>query len=408
MAAAASCLSVFAGAAATTVAASSRLMSRRAVACAGYAGMDDGGGGEGMMIMARRRRLVVPGIIATAGGGVRLRPATKGAYTCARAQCARGPSLATDQSLDIERANVRVAYQGSPGTAIEEMVFKAFPDSVDSSLADIVVLPIENSSTGSFHQNYDLLLRHKLHIVQEVQVEIELCLWALPGVQKNDLRTIFSHPEEFAQCEHSLSSLRVIKKNVDHCAAGAEIISLQNLGDAGVIGNAQAAELYGLNIEECNFQDASPNLTRYLVLAKIADIPKEYGQYKTSIVFGLEEGPGILFKALSAFWMRDINLSKIESRPNKREPMRTQGNEKHFNYIFYVDFEASTAETVELVVNQEKGTRCLSLGEAYPCLVSVASGEPGLAIVVGPVILRSLSGPTGGILPNPCFALDFL
>uniref|UniRef100_A0A0E0I1B3 Prephenate dehydratase domain-containing protein n=1 Tax=Oryza nivara TaxID=4536 RepID=A0A0E0I1B3_ORYNI len=406
MATAASCLSVFAGATATTVAASSRLMSRRAVACAGYAGMDDGGGGEGMMIMARRRRLVVPGIIATAGGGVRLRPATKGAYTCARAQRARGPSLATDQSLDIERANVRVAYQGSLGTAIEEMVFKAFPDciavpckkfvaafeAVDSSLADIVVLPIENSSTGSFHQNYDLLLRHKLHIVQEVQVEIELCLWALPGVQKNDLRTIFSHPEEFAQCEHSLSSLRVIKKNVDHCAAGAEIISMQNLGDAGVIGNAQAAELYGLNIVECNFQ--------------------------------------------------------IESRPNKREPMRTQGNEKHFNYIFYVDFEASTAEvrvqnalndlkvqqratflrvlgcyqmrevgltapicqlsTVELVVNQEKGTRCSSLGEAYPCLVSVASGEPGLAIVVGPVILRSLSGPTGGILPNPCFALDFL
>uniref|UniRef100_A0A0D3GRJ0 Prephenate dehydratase domain-containing protein n=1 Tax=Oryza barthii TaxID=65489 RepID=A0A0D3GRJ0_9ORYZ len=302
MATAASCLSVFAGATATTVAASSRLMSRRAVACAGYAGMDDGGGGEGMMIMARRRRLVVPGIIATAGGGVKLRPATKGAYTCARAQRARGPSLATDQSLDIERANVRVAYQGSPGTAIEEMVFKAFPDciavpckkfvaafeAVDSSLADIVVLPIENSSTGSFHQNYDLLLRHKLHIVQEVQVEIELCLWALPGVQKNDLRTIFSHPEEFAQCEHSLSSLRVIKKNVDHCAAGAEIISMQNLGDAGVIGNAQAAELYGLNIVECNFQ--------------------------------------------------------IESRPNKREPMRTQGNEKHFNYIFYVDFEASTAE----------------------------------------------------------------
>uniref|UniRef100_A0A0E0LL73 Arogenate dehydratase n=1 Tax=Oryza punctata TaxID=4537 RepID=A0A0E0LL73_ORYPU len=286
------------------------------------------------------------------------------------------PSLATDQSLDIERANVHVAYQGSPGTAIEEIVFKAFPDciavpckkfvaafeAVDSSLADIVVLPIENSSTGSFHQNYDLLLRHKLLIVQEVQVEIELCLWALPGVQKNDLRTIFSHPEEFAQCEHSLSSLSVVKKNVDHCAAGAEIIPMQNLGDAGVIGNAQAAELYGLNIVECNFQDASPNLTRYLVLAKIADIPKEYGQYKTSIVFGLEEGPDILFKALSAFWMRDINLSKIESRPNKREPMRTQGTEKHFNYIFYVDFEASTAEVrVQNALKDLKGNVFLSL-----------------------------------------------
>uniref|UniRef100_A0A0D9WZD3 arogenate dehydratase n=1 Tax=Leersia perrieri TaxID=77586 RepID=A0A0D9WZD3_9ORYZ len=323
-----------------------------------------------------------------------------------------------------------IKLKGSPGTTTEEMVLKSFADciavpcntfvaaleAVDSSLADIVVLPIENSSTGSFHQNYDLLLRHKLHIVQEVQVDIELCLLALPGVQKNDLRTVFSHPE----------------RNVDHCAAGAEIISMQSLGDAGVIGSAQAAELYGLDIVECNFQDASPNLTRYLILARTADIPKEYGPYKTSIVFGLEEGPGILFKALGAFWMREISLTKIESRPNKREPMRTQGDEKHFNYIFYVDFGASTAEVrvqnalkdlkematflrvlgcyqkiAELVVNQEKGTQCLSLGGAYPCLASVASGESGLAIVVGPGILKSLSGPTGGILPDPCFALDF-
>ncbi|BAH93948.1 Os07g0512000, partial [Oryza sativa Japonica Group] len=57
--------------------------------------------------------------------------------------------------------------------------------------------------------------------------------------------------------------------------------------------------------------------------------------YQTSIVFGLEEGPGILFKALSAFWMRDINLSKIESRPNKREPMRTQGNEKYATLLLH-------------------------------------------------------------------------
>ncbi|XP_015695138.1 arogenate dehydratase/prephenate dehydratase 2, chloroplastic-like [Oryza brachyantha] len=277
---------------------------------------------------------------------------------CASIDFLTGPSPATDQSLDNGSANVRVAYQGSSGTATEEMLLKAFPDciavpckkfvaafeAVESSLADIVVLPIENSSAGSFHQNYDLLLGHNLHIVQEVQVDIELCLWALPGVKKNDLRTIFSHPEEFAQCEHSLSSLSVVKKNVDYCAAGAKIISMQNLGDAGVIGSAQAAESYGLNIVECDFQDALPNLTRYLVLAKTADIPKEYGQYKTSIVFGLEEGSGILFKALSAFWMRDISLAKIESRPNKRKPMRTQGTEKHFNYIFYVDFEASTAE----------------------------------------------------------------
>uniref|UniRef100_A0A0A9DWM4 Arogenate dehydratase n=1 Tax=Arundo donax TaxID=35708 RepID=A0A0A9DWM4_ARUDO len=241
------------------------------------------------------------------------------------------PGPLPDLSLNTARSNVRVAYQGSPGTVIEAMVLKAFPECIavpfktsekafealESSLGDIVVLPIENSYTGSFHQSYDLLLSHNLQIVREVQMDVELCLLALPGVQKDDLQTIFSHPQ---------------------------IISKQNLRDAGVIGSAQAAELYGLNILECNFQDASPNVTRYLVLSTTANLPKKHGQYKTSIVFGLEEGPGILYKALGAFWKREINLTKIESRPNKGKPMRTLGTDKQFNYIFYVDFEASMAE----------------------------------------------------------------
>ncbi|KAL5198782.1 hypothetical protein ABZP36_002294 [Zizania latifolia] len=300
-----------------------------------------GGGGGEAALPQRRRCLVEPGFIATAGAGdVRLP-----AKVCFSSK----PKKFTYISK----------HQGSPGTVTEETVLKYFPDciavsckkfggafeAVNSSLADIVVLPIENSSTGSFHQNYDLLLGHKLHVVQEVQVDIELCLLALPGVHKIDLRTVFSHPEELAQCEHSVSSLDVVKKNVDHCAAGAEIISMQNLGDAGVIGSAQASGLHGLNIIECNFQDASPKLTRYFVLAKIAGIPEQHGQHKTSIAFCLEEGPGMLFKALGAFWKRDISLTKIESIPNKRKPMRTQGTGKQFNYIFFVDFEASTAET---------------------------------------------------------------
>ncbi|KAG2637270.1 hypothetical protein PVAP13_2NG509500 [Panicum virgatum] len=269
-----------------------------------------------------------------------------------------GPLVSTDLSLETERSSVRVTYQGSPGTVIEAMVLNAFPnciaapqkrsegalETVQSSLADKAVLTIENSSIGSFHQSYDLLLSHNLQIVQEVHMDVELCLLALPGVQKDDLQTIFSHPQDLAQCEHSLSNLGVSKKNVDHGAAGAEIISKQNLRGAGVIGSARAAELYGLNILECNFQDASPNVTRYLVLARTANIPKEYEQYKTSIVFGLEEGPGTLHKALVAFWKRDLNLTKIESRPNRGKPMRTLGTEKQFNYIFYVDFEASVAE----------------------------------------------------------------
>ncbi|CAL5072513.1 unnamed protein product [Urochloa decumbens] len=286
-------------------------------------------------------------------------------------------------SLDTERSNVRVAYQGSPGTVIEAMVLKAFPnctalphkrsegalEAVESSLADKAVLTIENSSIGSFHQSYDMLLSHNLQIVQEVQMDVELCLLALPGVQKDDLQTIFSHPQDLAQCEYSLCKLGVSKKNVDHGYAGAETISKQDLRDAGVIGNGRAAELYGLNILECNFQDASPNVTRYLVLARTANIPKEQGQYKTSIVFGLEESPGTLYKALVAFWKRDLNLTKIESRPNRGKPMRTLGTEKQFNYIFYVDLEASMAEirTQNALKELEEIASFLRVLGCYPC-----------------------------------------
>ncbi|RLM86899.1 arogenate dehydratase/prephenate dehydratase 1, chloroplastic-like [Panicum miliaceum] len=319
---------------------------------------------------------VVPAVMTTPG---------------ARKLAVKGPLISTDLSLHTERSNVLVTYQGSPGTVIEAMVLKAFQnciavphkrsegalEAVESSLADKAVLTIENSSIGSFHQSYDLLLSHNLQIVQEVQMDVELCLLALPGVQKDDLQTIFSHPQvllktehsdvfvahDLAQCEYSLSNLGVSKKNVDHGAAGAEIISKQNLRDAGVIGSARSAELYGLNILECNFQDASPNITRYLVLAVTANIPNEYENYKTSIVFGLEEGPGTLHKALVAFWKRDLNLTKIESRPNRGKPMRTLGTEKQFNYIFYVDFEASVAEI--------PAQNALKELEAYPCMMAM-------------------------------------
>ncbi|ONM57669.1 Arogenate dehydratase/prephenate dehydratase 2 chloroplastic [Zea mays] len=295
--------------------------------------------------------------------------------------------------------DVCVAYQGSPGTVIEAFVLKAFPEcttvplqrseaaleAVESSLADIAILPIENAYTGSFHKSYDILLSHDLQIVQEVQMDVELCLLALPGVHKDDLKTIFSHPQYLAQCEHSISGLSVSKKNVDHGVVGAEIISKQNLRDSGVICSARAAELYGLNILECNFQlnfiqkydtvktkmlqDESPNVTRYLVLAKTANLPKEHDQYKTSVVFGLEEGPGALCKALGSFWKRGINLTKIESRPNRGKPMRIRGTEKLFNYIFYVDFEASMTDVraQNALKGLEEVASFLRVLGCYPC-----------------------------------------
>ncbi|XVE51099.1 hypothetical protein DITRI_Ditri02bG0011500 [Diplodiscus trichospermus] len=259
--------------------------------------------------------------------------------------------------------NVRVAYQGSPGAYSEDAALKAYPNcetvpcdqyeaafnAVELCLVDKAVLPIENSVGGSIHRNYDLLLQHRLHIVREVQLVVNYCLLGLPSVGNQEVKRVLSHPQALDQCEMRLSKLGVIRVSADDSADAARIVASSVERDMGAIASTRAAELYGLDILAENIQDEDDNITRFLVLSREPIIPGTDRLYKTSIVFSLEEGPGMLFKALAVFSLRDINLSKIESRPQKWRPLRVvddhnKGSAKYFDYLFYIDFEASMAD----------------------------------------------------------------
>ncbi|CAN6457508.1 unnamed protein product [Victoria cruziana] len=261
-------------------------------------------------------------------------------------------------------SQVRVAYQGVPGAYSEEAAIKAYPQceavpcdefeaafkAVELWLVDKAVLPIENSVGGSIHRNYDLLLRHRLHIVGEVQMAVNHCLLVLPGVAKEEIKRVLSHPQALSQCELALGKLGVIRENIDDTAGAAQIIAAKRTRDTGAIASARAAQIYGLDIIAENIQDDLDNVTRFLILAREPIIPRTDRPFKTSIVFTLEEGPGVLFKALAVFALRDINLTKIESRPQRKRPLRivddsNNGSAKYFDYLFYIDFEASMAET---------------------------------------------------------------
>ncbi|XVF27882.1 hypothetical protein REPUB_Repub14bG0147900 [Reevesia pubescens] len=225
-----------------------------------------------------------------------------------------------------------------------------FKQAVELWLVDKAILPIENSVGGSIHRNYDLLLRHRLHIVREVQLVINHCLLALPGVTYQEVKRVFSHPQAHDQCEMTLNKLGVVRVNVDDSAGAAWMVASTGERDMAAIASARAAALYGLDILSKNIQDEDNNITRYLVLAREPIIPGTNRLYKTSIVFTLEEGPGMLFKALAVFSLRGINLSKMESRPQKGRPLRVvddsnKGTAKYFDYLFYIDFEASMAES---------------------------------------------------------------
>ncbi|CAL9055178.1 unnamed protein product [Musa banksii] len=275
-----------------------------------------------------------------------------------------GPKSASDVSDSANGYRLRVAYQGLPGAYSEAAAAKAYPDceavpcelfetafdAVECMLVDRAVLPIENSLGGTIHRNYDLLLRHNLHIIGEVKYAVRHCLLANSGVKKENLKRVLSHPQALAQCENTLAKIGVVREAVDDTAGAAKFIATHKLQDTGAVASSLAAEIYGLDILSLDIQDDPDNVTRFLMLAREPIIPVTHKPFKTSIVFSLEEGPGVLFKALAVFALRNINLTKIESRPKRTKPLRitdngngTNGRLKYFDYLFFVDFEASMA-----------------------------------------------------------------
>ncbi|XP_076910065.1 arogenate dehydratase/prephenate dehydratase 1, chloroplastic-like [Bidens hawaiensis] len=262
-----------------------------------------------------------------------------------------------------DRSKVRVAYQGSPGAYSEIAAFKAYPvcktvpcdrielvfKVVELWLVDKGVLPIENSVSGSIHQNYDLLLHHRLHIVGEVELVINHCLLGLPGVTKEELTHVLSHPQALEECEITLNKLGIVRVSTQDTAAAAQMMALEGVRGTGAVASLQAAEIYKLDVLSQTIQDDADNIARFLILAREPVIPRPDKPHKTSIVFTLEEGPKVLFKALAVFALRDINLLKIESRPQRTRPLRigyniNKGSHMYFDYLFYVDFEASMAD----------------------------------------------------------------
>ncbi|KAM7500972.1 hypothetical protein LguiA_025386 [Lonicera macranthoides] len=261
-------------------------------------------------------------------------------------------------------SKVRVAYQGVPGAYSEDAALKTYPmcytvsceqteaalKAVELSLVDKAVLPIESSVGGSIHRNYDLLLRQRLHIVAEVHLVVDHCLLGLPGARKEKLNRVLSDHHVLDQCEIMLNNLGVIKVKAHDTAGAAQIVASNGLRDTGAVASGRAAEIYGLDILAERIQDDKHVITRFLILAREPIIPGSQRPHKTSIVFTLEEGTGVLFKALAVFALRGINLLKLEAHPQRKHPLRIvdenrKGTAKYFGYLFFMDFEASMVES---------------------------------------------------------------
>jgi len=241
--------------------------------------------------------------------------------------------------------NHKIGFQGELGAFSEIAVLEYFGDvaepvphgwfdevfrAVEQGSCDYGMLPIENTLAGSIHVNYDLMLEHDLQIVGEIIVRIVHNLMAKPGVHRGELRRVQSHPKALEQCVQFFRKNPALKPETVYDTGGAaKMLSEGENHDIGVIASTRAAERYGLEILEGEIEDNAENYTRFLVLAKQAE-STESKRVKTSIVFAVPHEPGMLFKAMSVFALREISITKIESRPLIGAP---------WEYLFYLDFE---------------------------------------------------------------------
>jgi prephenate dehydratase len=255
-----------------------------------------------------------------------------------------------------KQSSVRAAFQGEPGAfshqaamdllgpevVVEprqrfEDVFAALRDGD----ADAAVIPIENTLHGSVHENYDHLLQFDFRIVAETNVRIVHNLIAVPGVRFKDVKRAFSHPVALNQClDFFKDNPQVERASFYDTAGSVKMIMAENVRDGAAIASAVSAEIYGARILKRSIEDDRQNFTRFFLLRRQDQKPlalRDSGKrgWKTSLVFTIRNQPGSLFKALSAFALRELSMIKIESRPLRGRP---------WEYLFYVDFLGNTEE----------------------------------------------------------------
>ena len=242
-----------------------------------------------------------------------------------------------------------VAFQGERGAFSEEAAqkllgrrvrvlpqetFAAVFAAVVSGQARFCLVPIENTLAGSVYENYDLLLENRLHIVAEVNLRVVHNLIGFPPTTLQSLRQVYSHPVALAQCSRFFARHPRVEKIPFYDTAGSvKMLAERGLAGAAAIASRTAAAVYHARILKTHLEDHRENFTRFLLLSKTARVAPRSN--KVSVVFSTPNVPGALYKSLSVFALREIDLTKMESRPLRGRP---------WEYFFYLDFIGNVRE----------------------------------------------------------------
>src|SRR5258708_11084810 len=236
---------------------------------------------------------------------------------------------------------MKVAIQGERGAFSHQAALQLLPkasvlacatsmevfDALDSRQVAAAVIPVENTLAGPVGEHLDLLLERDVFIHAEMRLRIAHNLIAAPGVKLKDICQVLSHPVALDQCRNFFRRHRGISAVPFYdTAGGVKHILADGLRDAAAIASHQAAKEYGGKVLMSGLEDNKQKFTRFFLIDKSRKARAHAD--KTSLVFSLKNVSGALFKALSVFALRDLDLSKIESRPARGKP---------WEYRFYVD-----------------------------------------------------------------------
>lgn len=244
----------------------------------------------------------------------------------------------------------KVAFQGVRGAHSEKAIYQFFgPDTqtlpcmtlvdifeaVERGHADLAMLPVENALTGSQPRAYELLMERDLRIQAETIVRIQHTLMSAPGVELADLKRVRSTLQSLSQCEKFTGRYNLEQIPAFDTASSARDLAADPEPDLGVIASKLAAQIYGLDILQEEIEDTLFNFTRFFVLGN--EDPPRAQRSKTSLIFSARHLPGSLYHCLGEFAERNINLTKIESRPRRNRP---------WQYLFFLDFEGHWQDPV--------------------------------------------------------------
>ncbi|MDA8307976.1 MAG: 3-deoxy-7-phosphoheptulonate synthase [Deltaproteobacteria bacterium] len=246
------------------------------------------------------------------------------------------------------KAPATVVYSGVPGSFSHKAClqffgsevplnncssFKEVFDLVDSEQAAFGVVPVENSLTGSIHENYDLLLEYDLKIAGEVTLRIKHNLMGLSSARIEELERVYSHPQAFQQCREYLEQ----NPGWDLIACKDTASAIQRVKESGDPKEAAIGEgaepISGMAVLKEGIETNPRNFTRFVVISRNGSLPGPNN--KSSIIYSVSDKPGALFETLRIFAANDINIVKLESRPIHSRP---------WEYMFYVDLETDIAE----------------------------------------------------------------